>query len=169
MWQSSRAGIALQEDFRMLQEVYTVAYYPPVVTAGRFLLPEHPTWQRGHCALVAFVWLFATMRFRMFDQITCIWAGKVTMIAFYWLGDIVISFLWFVYICIFETQIIIVLLFFHCQCVTCCSKGLLRTEFKIDVWSPIITSFMENFHFLDAKAIHLYHIPRWVWGGWKRP
>ena len=35
----------------MLQEVSTGAYYPPVVTAGRFLLPEHPTWQRGHCAV----------------------------------------------------------------------------------------------------------------------
>ena len=33
----------------MLQEVSTGAYYPPVVTAGRFLLPEHPTGQRGHC------------------------------------------------------------------------------------------------------------------------
>ena len=52
MWQSSRAAIALQEDFRMLQEVSTGAYYPPVVTVGRFLLPEHPTGQRGHCALV---------------------------------------------------------------------------------------------------------------------
>ena len=35
----------------MLQEVSTGAYYPPVVTAGRFLLPEHPTGQRGHCAM----------------------------------------------------------------------------------------------------------------------
>ena len=37
----------------MLQEVSTGAYYPPVVTAGRFLLPEHPTGQRGHCAMGA--------------------------------------------------------------------------------------------------------------------
>ena len=35
----------------MLQEVSTGAYYPPVVTAGRFLLPEHPTGQRGQCAV----------------------------------------------------------------------------------------------------------------------
>ena len=26
----------------MLQVVSTGAYYPPIVTAGRFLLPEHP-------------------------------------------------------------------------------------------------------------------------------
>ena len=36
----------------MLQEVSTGAYYSPVVTAGRFLLPEHPTGQRGHCAVL---------------------------------------------------------------------------------------------------------------------
>ena len=35
----------------MLQVVSTEAYYPPVVTAGGFLLPEHPTLQRGHCAV----------------------------------------------------------------------------------------------------------------------
>ena len=37
----------------MLYVVTTGAYYPPVVTAGRFLLHEHPSLQRGHCALVA--------------------------------------------------------------------------------------------------------------------
>ena len=35
----------------MLQVVTTGAYYPPVVTAGRFLLQEHPSRQRGHCAI----------------------------------------------------------------------------------------------------------------------
>ena len=37
----------------MLQVVSKGAYYPPIVTAGRFLLQEHPTSQWGHCALVA--------------------------------------------------------------------------------------------------------------------
>ena len=39
----------------MLQVVTTGAYYPPVVTAGRFLLQEHPSRQRGHCAKTASV------------------------------------------------------------------------------------------------------------------
>ena len=40
-----------RRNHRFTEQLSTGAYYPPVVTAGRFLLPEHPTVQRGHCAL----------------------------------------------------------------------------------------------------------------------
>ena len=40
-----------RRNHRFTEQLSTGAYYPPVVTAGRFLLPEHPTWQRGHCAV----------------------------------------------------------------------------------------------------------------------
>ena len=42
----------------MLQVVSTGAYYPPLDTAERVLLPQHPTLQRGHCAFCQdFRWL----------------------------------------------------------------------------------------------------------------
>ena len=40
-----------RRNHRFTEQLSTGAYYPPVVTAGRFLLPEHPTGQRGHCAM----------------------------------------------------------------------------------------------------------------------
>ena len=40
------------------QPLSTGAYFSPVVTAVRLLQPEHPTWQRGHCALVLGLALF---------------------------------------------------------------------------------------------------------------
>ena len=40
-----------RRNHRFTEQLSTGAYYPPVVTAGRFLLPEHPTWQWGHCAV----------------------------------------------------------------------------------------------------------------------
>ena len=42
----------------MLQVVSTGTYYPPLDTAERVLLPQHPTLQRGHCAFCQdFRWL----------------------------------------------------------------------------------------------------------------
>ena len=42
----------VSSDLRPSRAVSTGAYYPPVVTAGGFWLPEHPTLQWGHSATV---------------------------------------------------------------------------------------------------------------------
>ena len=91
--------------------------------------------------LVAFVELFSTVRFQMCPQMACMRRCKVTLVAFIWFQDL--------YICILQTKVIIVHLFFHCQCVLCCAQMIASnwSKYIIDFWSPIS---LVNFHFLDA-------------------
>ena len=63
-----------RRNHRFTEQLSTGAYYPPVVTAGRFLLPEHPTWQRGHCAMECLTWIFLSSEF------ACFVAGEIIQV-----------------------------------------------------------------------------------------
>ena len=45
-------------------------------------LPKVTLSGEGKVTLVAFVWLFSTVRFQMCPQIACLRRGKVTLVAF---------------------------------------------------------------------------------------
>ena len=62
------------------------------------------------------VWLFSTVRFQMSLQIACPRRGIVTLVAFIWFNDIVGRFLQDFYICVFWAEMINFHLI-YCQCV----------------------------------------------------
>ena len=52
---------------------------------GVFFIREGEGGSFGIVTLLAFVWLFSTVRFQMSPQIACLWGCKVTLVAFVWL------------------------------------------------------------------------------------
>ena len=110
--------------------------------------------RRCKFTLVTFVWFFSTVSYQMSPQITYLWGCKVTLVVFIWLGDFVSCFLRDFYICIIQTRLMVVHLFFHCQCVLCCAQMVVSIWVisLIEFWSPITSVSKANFHFLDAKS-----------------
>ena len=119
--------------------------------------PQRTRSGEGKVTLVAFIWFFSTVCFKMPHQIACLRRGIVTLVAFVWLGDIVSLLLQILYICILETNanVIVVLFLFHGQFESCCLQMVASNWAKSMIfWFPIIKFFGQLSLFLYAKAKH---------------
>ena len=94
----------------------------------------------GGCkfTLVAFVWLFSTMRFQVCPQMSYLRRCKVTLAAFIRLDDIVSCFLQDFYICILWNRVKNHL-FFHRHWVLCCAQKVASNwvKFIVDLLTPV--------------------------------
>ena len=138
--------------------IVTLVAFVWLFSTVRFqMLPQMACTRRGIVTLVAFLWLFSTVRFQMYPQMAWIRRCIVTLVTFVWFNDIASCFLQDFHICILQTKVIIFKILLHCHCVLCFAQMVASNwvKFIIDFWSPIITIV-----FFSMAYFHFFIIER---------
>ena len=98
----------------------TLVAFVWLFTTVRFQMFPQITWMiRGIVTLVAFVWLFSTVHLQMCPQLAWMRRYKGTLVTYVWFNDIASCFLQDCHIFILQTKIIIFKILLHCHCVLC--------------------------------------------------